>query len=223
MKSLCPILALACLSTLSALPAPANAQSNQFSTSSQFAVDPSFNSGMASGSGGGSNAIVMNLSSNTDLYIDPIAEEAYLNASVYVSGVWGNVSTVSPYYSHLEYPGLTTYSSLALTTVKWNGTFFEFDNPVELNLNGFAGLSRDPEHTWLYGYSYANAYGEGAIPIDSSSWYHIYEPGHPNWLPDWEVTFTSRWLVTESFGPIPTPGSLCLLGLGGLVALRRRR
>ena len=180
------IFVLACVLGLSGLSARAQAQQGpQFSTYSWLTVDPGFNSGKANGWASGSDAVVTNLSSSTYFDIDPFSGTAHIYASMYLSGVWGDPGTVSPYYNFLENQGLQTYSTLALTTVFWNGTYYQFEDEVSVNLNGSAGLIRDPEHTWLIGNSHGNTYGIGAIPIDSSSSFQIFPAPHPSWLPDW--------------------------------------
>jgi MYXO-CTERM domain-containing protein len=40
---------------------------------------------------------------------------------------------------------------------------------------------------------------------------------------DWGVTSTAGQFLAYTIAPIPTPGALALLGLGGLVTSRRRR
>lgn len=196
----------------------------RFSTSSSFTVNPDFNSGTASGSSYGMNAVVTDISSSAFFEIDQFTGQAYIYAYMSLSGVWGDPSSTSPYYNFLQNPGLSTNSSIALTTVSWNGNWYEFENMVSLSMYGSAGLYRNPEHTELYGHAYGITNAVGAVPISSTSSYHIYAAGHPSWLPDWKISIGSTWLVTTDMNPaFPAPGSMALIGIGGLVALRRRR
>ncbi len=65
----------------------------------------------------------------------------------------------------------------------------------------------------------------GATLLSSSMDVAIYPTDRPG-LPDWTVFMVTEWLMNEPpphFTVIPSPGTTALLGLGGLVTLRRRR
>jgi hypothetical protein len=98
-----------------------------------------------------------------------------------------------------------------------NGTFSAFDGTVtgagddwfngrSVNLTGIAGVDNNPN----FGFRVLASFGDGATYQASSA--GVYGGG------------TARFdMATVSGTLIPTPGAVALLGLGGLVAGRRRR
>lgn len=214
---------LVCLSMLALLAFSPPALADQFYSSSGFTVNPDFNSGSAFGSAFGSNAVPMQLSSTVSYWLNPGSGTAYVDTTVTLTGVWGDPTANNPYYDFLENEGLRTFGHLNFIEVEWNGQWYEFEYPVTINLQAQATISRDDAHTWLDGFFWSNATGIGAVPIMSTSAVQIYEPGHPDFVPDWQIDMTTRWLITSDFQPIPGPGSLALVGLGGMAIIRRRR
>ncbi len=187
-----------------------------------------FNSGYAQGSATGRNALATNITSNASYYYDEYTNQFHVAASVNISGIWGNPAAVNPYYTMMEMVGLNTNSGLSLQQAVWNGEYYQFDEVVWLHAQADAKIRHFINHEGLplmNGSMSTYMQGGGAIPTYSSSFVTLYDhvggPGDRN--QDWQISFYSEWLVTSSFHQLPTPGASALLGLGGLVAMRRRR
>jgi len=104
---------------------------------------------------------------------------------------------------------LTLTVVLALSSVVW----------ADYNFNSSAGYEVDPSLT--SGHVWGWASGENAVPVGAWANVTIFEPGHPEWLPDWRVDFGSHWLVTSDFTLLPEPASAILMALGSILFRRR--
>lgn len=197
---------------------------DEFYSNQSLQVGPDFNSGFAFGWANGQNAVMTSMSSSLSYKLDASTYAFKLSTNITISGYFtDDPAENNPYLDQMQYFGLNSHNEINLTTVTYNGQWYEFDNTVSLYLNGNANIYRDDEHTILNGLMYSSATSNaGAIPIGASSSVQIFAPGHPTWLPDWQVDLSSEWLVTSPFHAVPASGSLAILGVAGLIGRRRR-
>jgi MYXO-CTERM domain-containing protein len=204
--------------------APAYAESGHFYQNSGFWVNQDFYSGLAFGVAQGTNAVPIGISSSIN-YVVTGSGAVTIYTGITVSGIWGNPDDYSsPYYAWLSQNGLHTHNSFQLAEFNWNGKWYEFNELVGLTQQGQALIAFNEDNTSLTGWFSATSTGQGAIPIQSWSSVQIFEPGHP-FETDWQVSISSKWIVTSGFQlmSVPSPGALTLLGLAGLLCRRRRR
>jgi len=197
-------------------------RADYFNQYSGHSINQDFNSGFAYGGYNGTNAIVTDISSST-LYNMEENGDVFIYATFNLAGIWASMSDGNEaYYNFMADRGLDSVAQFNLTRVTMYGDEYEYANPVSLHMGGHAGLWQDDESS-MQGFAYLNTIGQGTIPIMSTSTYTIYENDFPGGVDRWYVSIHSTWLVTEPLTLVPTPGSAALLGLGGLVATRRRR
>ncbi len=132
-------------------------------------------------------------------------------ASVYLGKYWGNSDVTIGIYTTNPYldgganpvPGAsgTTYGGIA---PGWVDVFW---SPVSVTPGNTYWLApRGPGGSGVINYTFNDAYTSGGL-----NWYgNDYGPSGYD-------------LVFRTWAPVPTPGSAAVLGLGGLVASRRRR
>jgi hypothetical protein len=210
---------------INAQSALAQAPPGNFSTGSSLTVNPDLVSGATYGWANITGAVTTSLESDVSYALNPAQGRATLTAHCTARGVWGNPSLPNPYYDFLEYPGLQTTASLHLTDVIWNGQTYQFDAEVVLWLSGYAHLTRSSNPASLTGVFTNSSNSQLAIPTTVTSWVEVYAPGHPAWLPDWELKTTSEYLVMVAYQPRPTPEptTALLLWCGGLALIGRVR
>jgi hypothetical protein len=217
------VLAAACIVGL--LPSTAQAQpGDSFQQGTFTEVHNDFNSGYSHSYFFGQNAVPTSISSGASFQREEDGE-IYIYTHMQVNGVWGNPGSTNPYYDFLEYGiGLNTSVNFQLTDIERIGEYdYFFDDVVNITLAGHAGIFRNDERTYLTGQMWSNENGFGAIPIHSSTSVQIYDGDVPDFVPGWQTYSTTRWLVIVEPTLVPAPGAAALLGLGGLMTIRRRR
>lgn len=190
-----------------------------------FTVGNDFMSGTAQGYGNAQNAVATSMAVSVGQYVDSQGIlHIYTNVSVY--GMFVNPEVTNPgnnpWCDLLYTEGLHASTSLSITDLYWGGEYWQYDNIVTINISGFAGI-----YVWdedeLGGSFSSSVSGIGAVPEESWSSVQIFEPGHPEWAPDWQISMSSEWHVTTGFHLVPTPGAFALLGLAGVGGISRRR
>jgi len=210
---------------LMALLSATHVRADYFNQYSGHNINQDFNSGFAYGGYNGTNAIVTDISSSMLYNMEEESGNVYIDATFILAGIWASMGDGNEaYYNFMVDRGLDSVAQFDLTRVTVSGDEYEFANPVSLHMGGHAGLWRDDESSSdMQGFAYVNTNGQGTIPIMSASTYSINENDFPGGVDRWSVSIHSTWLVTEPLTLVPAPGSATLLGLGGLVATRRRR
>lgn len=141
------------------------------------------------------------------------------NPAAGVSGSWSNIA-FNPLFSIFSTPGTIAGNNVNNANI---GT--GFGPPLSAPVNG------SPLALWTGTWTASAASGVGAVGLITDALQG--SPAHPNTVHVWlgstvigQFTVEDAWGVTDgqgSFSVIPAPASLALLGLGGLVAARRRR
>ena len=202
----------------------AGAGGDHFGSYAYFDVGSDFMSGEAHGGAHGSNAVITGMESSFHYSFDVESDLAYVSASFYLEGIWGDPNAPSnPWLDMLVLQGIHLHESFSVTEVSSNGEDWEFNDVVGFSSNASGYLYREDGR--MDGSFYAGFYGyRNLIPTGMSVHVNEYEDGHPDWLPDWQVSFSSSWIITTGFHRVvPAPGTISLMCGAGLCAIRRRR
>lgn len=203
----------------------ANVRSAQaeISVGYHWEVGQDFRSGLVFGYGSEQNAILTNQSSGMNYYINENGEPMIFAWATF-NGVYGDPTSWNSYYDVLA-GGMDYHTSLELREYSYDGTVFATQESVSVFADSTYQLFNHSFYFNMSAMMNTRFFGIGAIPISaqSSGWVNEAPPG---WTSTWQVNFSSTWRVTAEFtpvGPVPAPGAASLLGLGGLMAVRRQR
>lgn len=175
---------------------------------------------------GGSNAVINNFTVTVDTTFNQLDQQFYVYATVSMTGRWGNPNVVTPDMQYLIDNGLQSHNNFSYSVFSFDGVDYMLDTPIEVNVWSSYLLERYFDsyyNDWrLWGSGYANFTGTGVVPVNHSSSISVFNDqtgSNTNW------TFIGgvKYRTVGGYHIIPNPSSAALLGLGGLIATRRRR
>lgn len=190
-------------------------EASNFIHSSDAVINSDFISGSAFGQASGERALPTHVESSFNYWLNPGAGTLNFFVTITAEGIWGDPAAPvdDPYYLLLQGQGLHTALVCQFAGFNWDGTPYALDNPVFFTSDGWARIDRNIQYQWLQGYFSGVTSGLNAIPINASSRVLLFDPNHPAGAPDYEVQFTSQWLVTSAYHPVPEPGLVVLLAV----------
>ncbi len=211
-----------------ALVAPSRAFGQNFIENTSIGMDP-LGVYFARGGVNGENMVPITLNTSIDIYQGSYLGELRLHTNTYVRGMFvDRTNAVGPFYDFMENYGMTSSSHASFQEVTvgthMGDISYDFDEVLSISVDAYASIYRRPGN--LVGGASSSVWADGALPLRSTSHVSIFTAGHPDFTYDWQIEMESEWIVTASFHPqpiLPAPGSAALLGLGGIIATRRRR
>lgn len=177
----------------------------------------------------GSKIVADSLAVTVDTNFNQSDQQFHILATVSISGYWADANTVTPNVQYILDNGLASRNNFSFTRFTNNGDDFMVETPVNITIKSNFTLGRwfdDYMGEWdMWGYGQGEFFGEGVVPVNNSSAIWVFDnqvtPGVPN--PRWHFTGDIEYRVTANMYTIPAPGASALLGLGGLIAVRRKR
>ncbi len=139
-----------------------------------------------------------------------------LTTATRIPGV--NTSIVNSYLIHFD----PTSGLGGRTTTGW----IEFNAPIYIITHPNNDIDQTDARFGMNGVTYGQGLSDRGWDLASADWFDISTPSAGIWKLSWEANASSgmdEMRIIEIVDTIPTPGSVALLGLGGLAVLRRRR
>lgn len=221
------LVGLAALGAL-AVPSNAKAQIMDFWHYSTSTIGNDFNTGDIVSGAYGNRAVPITSQTNVEIRQGntPGSLELWTFSSFSGNFLPMGANLNTQFFDILENNGINSSGSISLQEVTvsthYGDIAYIFDTTLHINVNAWASIYRRPNDI-LTGIFRSHSSAVGAIPLNSSVEVVTYPTDHPSFVPDWQIYVSTNWAVTASFQQLPTPGTASLLGLGGLVAFRRRR
>lgn len=188
-------------------------------------VDPnSLISGWTHGWGADENMVLTSISSNIYYQLENHGANLVVTTDTYFSGIYGDPSQWNPYYNLLATVGGQAGSRILLHEFEYDGDSYMLDGLVVVTSRGLYGLYVSDDYEFMVGNVRIDEGAIGAIPLSMSVSPQVEE--YPGGQSTWSIRFTTKWYVTMDFTvipPVPAPGALALVGLGGIMVTRRRR
>lgn len=104
--------------------------------------------------------------------------------------------------------------------------YIDFNAPIYVITHPNNDIDQTDARFGMAGVTYGQGLSDRGFDLASNDWFDIGNPAAGVWRLSFEAnasTGMDEMRIIEIVGSIPTPGSVALLGLGGIAALRRRR